>query len=68
MKKFDKQFDLEATEYRREEQPEPFLGYNGKNVIILFLASFPISAVAVRIVYGQWPYWVGPMLDLFLGK
>ena len=66
--KFDKDFDLEPTEYRREDQPEPFLGYNGKEVIILFLASFPVGAVAVRVIYGEWPYWVVPVINLLLGK
>lgn len=59
-----KDFDLEPTEYRREDQPEPFLGYNGKYVLLLFLASFPTVAIVTWLVTGQFPYWVQPVLEL----
>jgi hypothetical protein len=62
--KFDKDFDLEPTEYRREDQPEPFWGYNAKHIGILFALSFPIGAIMTRIIYGDWPYWVEPLLAL----
>jgi hypothetical protein len=61
--KFDKDFDLEPTEYRREDQPEPFWGYNARVTLILFVAAFPISAIAHLIVYGQLPYWLRPLLE-----
>lgn len=59
-----KDFDLEPTEYRKSDQPEPFLGYNGRTILILFLASFPIAAIATWLVTGQFPYWVQPVLEL----
>jgi hypothetical protein len=59
---FTKHFDLEPTEYRREEQPEPFLGYNGWHFLILFTLSFPIGAVVTFLVTGDWPYWLRPLL------
>jgi hypothetical protein len=60
---FNKHFDLEPTEFRGEARPEPFLGYNGKIVLILFAASFPIGAIATWLVTGQFPYWVKPILE-----
>lgn len=60
---FDKQFDLEPTEYREAERPEPFWGFNAKHTFILFAASFPIAAVASLIVYGEPPYWLRWLLE-----
>lgn len=64
---FDKIFDLEPSEYRQADQPEPFWGRDAKYVGIMFAASFPIGAIMTRIVYGAWPYWVGPVLQLIFG-
>ena len=61
---FTKRFDLEPTEFRKEDQPEPFFGYNGKHTLILFLAAFPVVAIASWLVTGQFPYWVRPILEL----
>lgn len=60
--KFDKDFDLEPTEYRREDQPEPFLGYNGKYYLIMFALAWPIGAIVSYLVTGQFPYWLRPLL------
>jgi hypothetical protein len=32
---FDKLFELEPTEYRRADQPEPVLGFNGSTFLIV---------------------------------
>lgn len=61
--KFDKDFDLEPTEYRKAETPEPFFGFNAKPVLFLFLASFPISAAATWLVTGRFPYWLQHFLE-----
>ena len=61
---YDKVFELEPTEFRHHDAPEPFLGFNGKYVLILFVAGFPIAAVATWLVTGQFPYWVQPVLEL----
>ena len=58
MKRFDKQFDLEQTEYRKSEAPEPLFGYNALYVGIMFLLGFPIVAIATWLVTGQFPYWL----------
>ncbi len=63
LKKFDKQFDLEPTEYREESQPEPFFGYNALYVAIMLALSFPITATAMWLVTGQFPYWLLPLLE-----
>lgn len=60
--KFDKQFDLEPTEYREESKPEPFFGYNARYVGSMFLLSFPIGAIATWLVTGQFPYWLQHLL------
>lgn len=62
-KDFDKQVDLDPTEYRPSDQPEPFWGYAAKPTLILFLASIPISAIASLIVYGELPYWLRSFLE-----
>lgn len=61
---FRKQFNLEPSEYGPEDRRQPFLGVNGKNFLILFVLSFPVSAVAMWLVTGQFPYWVKPLLEL----
>lgn len=61
--KFDKDFDLEPSEYRREDQPEPFWGRDAKYVGIMFVLAFPISAAAMWVVTGQFPYWLQPLLE-----
>jgi len=61
--RFDKQFDLEPTEYREESKPEPFWGYNGRDTLILFVLSFPIGAIATWLVTGRFPYWLLPLLE-----
>lgn len=60
--KFDKDFDLEPTEYREEHRPEPFFGYNAKTTLILFALGFPVSAFFTWLVTGQFPYWLRPFL------
>jgi len=50
--------DLERSEWGDADRRQPFLGVNGKHFIILFLASFPIAAIASLLVYGQLPYWL----------
>lgn len=60
---FDKQVDLEPSEFGPGDRPQPFWGINAKYTAIMFLASFPISAIAARIVYGQWPYWLRSFLE-----
>jgi hypothetical protein len=63
-KDYDKFLDLEGSEYRRSEDPEPFWGFAAKPVIVMFLAAFPVSAVVTYLVTGQFPYWTMPVLEL----
>lgn len=63
MKRYDKQFDLEPTEYRKSEAKEPFWGFNAVYVGIMFALSFPIGAIAMWLVTGQFPYWLQPLLE-----
>lgn len=65
-KKFDKFFNLEDTEYRKSDEPEPFWGPGGKdfavNFVILLIVGMATSAVLGRIIYGEFPYWLRPLL------
>lgn len=58
MKRFDKQFDLEKSEYRKSDAKEPFWGFNAVYVGIMLLLSLPIGAIASWLVTGQFPYWL----------
>lgn len=61
--KFNKQFDLEPSEYRPIDAPEPFWGINAKDTAILFLVAMVADVVMTRLVYGSFPYWVRPFLE-----
>lgn len=63
MKRFDKQFDLEPTEYRQSEAPEPFWGYAAKNTFILFAVGLVVGPIATWLVTGRFPYWVQYFLE-----
>jgi hypothetical protein len=56
--RFNKQFDLEPTEYRKSDVKEPFWGFNAAYVGIMLLLSLPIGAIASWLVTGQFPYWL----------
>lgn len=62
MKRYDKQFDLEPTEYRKSDAKEPFWGFNGKATLILFLVALIVGPIVARLVTGQFPYWLRPFL------
>lgn len=66
MKKYDKQVDLHPTEFGPAERPEPFWGENAKDVAILLLTGFVVSTLAGRVIYGEWPYWLLPLLRSLL--
>lgn len=59
----DKQIDLHPSEWHHEEKHEPVLGYNGLFFIIMFLLSFPITAIASLIVTGRLPYYLQHLLQ-----
>jgi len=61
--KFDKQFDLESSEYREGDAPEPFWGFNAKTTAILFIVAMLANVVMTRLIYGSFPYWVRPLLE-----
>jgi hypothetical protein len=63
VKKFDKQLDLESSEYRKTEAREPFWGFNAKHTLILFLAGLVVGPIVTRLVTGQFPYWVQHFLE-----
>lgn len=52
-----REIDLEiGADYKPEpESGQPFLGVNGKHFLILFVAGFPIAAIASLLVYGDSP-------------
>lgn len=60
---FNKIFDLEPTEFRQEDRPEPFWGFNAKHTLILFAVGIIASVIMTRLVYGQFPYWFLPLLE-----
>lgn len=60
---FDKQVDLDPAEWSRDGKYEPFFGPEGKGFLILFLLGFPVSAVATRIIAGEWPLWLLSLLQ-----
>lgn len=63
MIKFDKQFDLEPSEYRKSDAREPFWGFNGKDTLILFLTGLIVAPIATVLVTGQFPYWLRSFLE-----
>ncbi len=61
-KDYDKQFDLEPSEYGPADRQQPFWGFNAKTVAILFVVGFLANAIATRIIAGYWPYWLRSLL------
>lgn len=59
---FKKHFDLEQSEYRREEQPEPFWGHGAPEDWNLFflqmVGTVAISVLVGYLVSGRLPYWL----------
>lgn len=62
-KRYDKQVDLEPTEYTYEGKHEPAFGPNALQFLIVFLLGFPVSAIMTFIVTGQFPYWLRSLLE-----
>lgn len=60
---FDKQIDLDGSEFRKSDEPEPFWGYNAKHTLILFIVGMVLTAILSRIIYGSFPYWLQPLLE-----
>jgi hypothetical protein len=63
VKKFDKQFDLESSEYRKTEAREPFWGFNAIPTIGALLAGLITLPFATWLVTGRFPYWVQHFLE-----
>lgn len=63
MKRFDKQFNLESTEYRKSDEPEPFWGFAAKDTFILLLVGLIVAPIATVLVTGQFPYWLRSFLE-----
>ena len=61
--RFNKQLDLEKSEYRKSDAKEPFWGFNAFPVLVVFLVSLIVGPIATRLVTGQFPYWVKPFLE-----
>ncbi len=55
--------DLHPSEWEHKEHPQPFFGPNALYVGIMFVLSFPITAGAMWLVTGQFPYWLRPLLE-----
>lgn len=55
--------DLHESEWTREGKKEPFFGENGAQFLIMFLAGFPISALAALLVTGELPYYLRHFLQ-----
>jgi hypothetical protein len=60
---YDKQVDLEPTEYTYKGKHEPAFGPGAKPMLIMFAIAMVLGPVISRIVNGQWPYWVRPWLE-----
>lgn len=60
---YDKDFDLEPTEWRKSDAPEPFWGFNAKVVGQLFLLGFVVNAVASTVVHGELPLLLRWLLE-----
>lgn len=63
MKRFDKQFDLEPTEYRKSAAPEPFWGFNAIPMIGSLLAGLISLPFVTWLVTGRFPYWAQHFLE-----
>lgn len=59
---FNKQVDLHPAEFGPIDRPEPFWGMNAKTLLILFVVGFVVNTLASRVIYGEWPYWLRPLL------
>lgn len=55
--------DLEETEWSSDEKHEPFFGPEAGGLFIMFLAGFPIAALATLLVTGELPYWLRHLLQ-----
>lgn len=60
--KFDKHFDLEPSEFRELDVPQPFWGFNAKTTAILFLVGIISNVILTRLIYGSFPYWIQSFL------
>lgn len=60
---FDKDFNLEPTEYRKSDAPEPFWGFAAKDTLILLLTGLIVAPIATLLVTGQFPYWLRSFLE-----
>ncbi|GAA4108940.1 hypothetical protein ACFFTN_01530 [Aminobacter aganoensis] len=49
---FDKQFDLEPSEFRREDQPEPFFGFGAPDWSVL------VIQIGIGIYVARWSHWL----------
>lgn len=61
--RFDKQLDLEKTEWRKAEEPEPFWGFNAKSVLIMLVVGLAATVLASWLVTGRFPYWFQALLE-----
>jgi hypothetical protein len=61
--RFNKQFDLEPTEYRKADAREPFWGFNARDTLILFAVALVVGPIVTRLVTGRFPYWVQHFLE-----
>lgn len=62
MNRYDKQLDLDPSEYGPGERKQPFWGYNAKTIGILFVVGFIASQFAGWLVYGDTPLLLRPFL------
>lgn len=50
--KFDKDFDLEASEFRKDAEPEPFFGWGAPDWSVL------VIQIGIVIYIAKWFHWV----------
>ncbi len=55
---FDKQVDLDPSEYNYKGKREPAFGPGALPFAIMFVLSFPLAAIVHLVVYGTLPYWL----------
>lgn len=61
-KDYDKQFDLEPSEFGPADRQQPFWGLNAKTFLILAIVGFIASQFAGWVVYGETPILLQPFL------
>lgn len=61
-KDFDKQVDLDPSEYSYKGKHEPAFGRGALPFVVMLILSFLLAPIISYLVTGHLPYWVRPLL------